>query len=64
VREFFQALAQHAGLTLHVTNLYGDNSHHLAETCFKAVARALRTAFAVDPRAAEAVPSTKGTLTG
>jgi imidazoleglycerol-phosphate dehydratase len=64
VREFFQALAQHAGLTLHVTNLYGDNSHHLAETCFKAVARALSTAFAVDPRAAEAVPSTKGTLTG
>jgi imidazoleglycerol-phosphate dehydratase len=63
VREFFQALAQHAGLTLHVTNLYGDNSHHLAETCFKAVARALRAAFAVDPRAAEAVPSTKGTLT-
>ncbi|HEX2256730.1 MAG TPA: imidazoleglycerol-phosphate dehydratase HisB [Afifellaceae bacterium] len=63
VREFFQALAQHAQLTLHVTNLYGDNSHHVAETCFKAVARALRAAFAVDPRAAEAVPSTKGTLT-
>jgi imidazoleglycerol-phosphate dehydratase len=61
-REFFQALAQHAGLTLHVTNLYGDNSHHVAETCFKAVARALRAAFALDPRAADAVPSTKGTL--
>ena len=64
VREFFQALAQHAGLTLHVTNLNGDNSHHVAETCFKAVARALRAAFAVDPRVADAVPSTKGTLTG
>lgn len=64
VREFFQALAQHAGLTLHVTNLYGDNSHHVAETCFKAVARALRAALAVDPRTADAVPSTKGTLTG
>jgi imidazoleglycerol-phosphate dehydratase len=63
VREFFQALAQHGGLTLHVTNLYGDNSHHVAETCFKAVARALRAAVAIDPRAADAVPSTKGTLT-
>jgi imidazoleglycerol-phosphate dehydratase len=63
VREFFQALAQHAGLTLHVTNLCGDNSHHVAETCFKAVARALRAAFAVDPRVAGDVPSTKGTLT-
>lgn len=63
VREFFQALSQHAGLTLHVVNLYGENSHHVAETCFKAVARALRAAFAIDPRAADAVPSTKGTLT-
>ena len=63
VREFFQALAQHAGLTLHVVNYYGENSHHVAETCFKAVARALRAAFAIDPRAADAVPSTKGTLT-
>jgi imidazoleglycerol-phosphate dehydratase len=63
-REFFHALAQHAGLTLHVANLYGENNHHIAETCFKAVARALRAAFAVDPRNADAVPSTKGTLTG
>ena len=63
-REFFQALAQNAGLTLHVMNLYGENNHHIAETCFKAVARVLRAAFAVDPRAAGAIPSTKGTLTG
>ena len=62
-REFFQALAQNAGLTLHIVNLYGENNHHIAETCFKAVARVLRAAFAVDPRAADAVPSTKGTLT-
>ena len=64
VREFFHALAQHAGITLHIANHYGDNSHHVAETCFKAVARVLRTAFAIDPRAGDAVPSTKGTLTG
>ena len=63
-KEFFQALAQNGGLTLHVANLYGENSHHIAETCFKAVARVLRVAFAVDPRNADAVPSTKGTLTG
>ena len=63
-REFFHALAQHSGITLHIVNLYGENSHHIAETCFKAVARAFRTAFAIDPRNAEAVPSTKGTLTG
>jgi imidazoleglycerol-phosphate dehydratase len=62
-REFFQALAQNAGLTLHVVNLYGENNHHIAETCFKAVARVLRAAFAIDPRAGDAVPSTKGTLT-
>jgi imidazoleglycerol-phosphate dehydratase len=61
-REFFQALAQHAGITLHVMNLYGDNSHHVAETCFKAVARALRTAFSLDPRTLDSIPSTKGTL--
>jgi imidazoleglycerol-phosphate dehydratase len=63
-REFFQALAQNSGITIHIVNLYGENSHHIAETCFKAVARALRTAFAIDARAADAVPSTKGTLTG
>jgi imidazoleglycerol-phosphate dehydratase len=62
-REFFQALAQNAGLTLHIVNLYGENSHHVAETCFKAVARVLRAAFALDPRALDAIPSTKGTLT-
>jgi imidazoleglycerol-phosphate dehydratase len=62
-REFFQALAQNAGLTIHVVNLYGDNAHHVAETCFKAVARALRAAVALDARVADAIPSTKGTLT-
>ena len=63
-REFFHAFAQHAGLTLHVVNLYGENNHHIAETCFKAVARVLRAAIAVDPRNADAIPSTKGILTG
>lgn len=62
VREFFQALAQHAGITLHIQNIYGANNHHIAETCFKAVARALRTATEIDPRQAGRVPSTKGTL--
>lgn len=64
VREFFQALAQHAGITLHVTNLYGANNHHIAETCFKAVARVLRQALERDPRQPDAVPSTKGSLRG
>ncbi len=64
VREFFQALAQHAGITLHITNHYGANSHHIAETCFKAVARVLRAAMEPDPRQPDAVPSTKGTLNG
>ena len=64
VREFFQALAQNAGITLHVTNHYGANNHHIAETCFKAVARALRTALEPDPRQPDAVPSTKGSLKG
>jgi len=64
VREFFQALSQNAGITLHVTNHYGANSHHIAETCFKAVARVLRTAIEADPRQASAIPSTKGTLKG
>ena len=62
VREFFQALAQNAGMTLHVLNHYGANNHHIAETCFKAVARVLRTATEIDPRQAGRVPSTKGTL--
>lgn len=63
VREFFQALAQHAGITLHVENIYGANNHHVAETCFKAVARVLRAAVEIDPRQAGRVPSTKGALT-
>lgn len=61
-REWFQAFAQHSGVTLHVTNLYGDNAHHIAESCFKGLARALRMAISIDPRAGDAVPSTKGTL--
>ena len=61
-REWFQAFAQNAGITLHVLNHYGANNHHIAETCFKAVARALRTATEIDPRQAGRVPSTKGTL--
>jgi len=61
-REFFQAFAQNAGITLHVANLYGENSHHIAETCFKGLARALRAAIAIDPRQAGRVPSTKGSL--
>jgi imidazoleglycerol-phosphate dehydratase len=61
-REWFQAFAQNAGITLHIETLYGANSHHIAETCFKGLARALRTAIAIDPRQAGRVPSTKGTL--
>ncbi len=64
VREFFQAFTQHAGITLHVTNHYGANNHHVAETCFKAVARVLRAALETDPRQAGAIPSTKGSLKG
>jgi imidazoleglycerol-phosphate dehydratase len=63
-REWFQAFAQHARITLHVTNLYGENCHHIAETCFKGLARALRAAIAVDPRQAGRIPSTKGSLAG
>jgi imidazoleglycerol-phosphate dehydratase len=62
VREFFQAFASNAGVTLHVETLYGDNSHHLAESCFKGLARALRAAIALDPAAKGEVPSTKGSL--
>jgi len=61
-REWFQAFAQHAGLTLHVETLYGENSHHIAETCYKALARALRQAIAIDERQSGRVPSTKGQL--
>jgi imidazoleglycerol-phosphate dehydratase len=62
VREFFQAFAMNAGITLHVETLYGDNAHHVSESCFKGLARALRLAFAVDPAAATEIPSTKGSL--
>jgi imidazoleglycerol-phosphate dehydratase len=62
VREFFQAFAMNGGVTLHVETLYGDNSHHIAESCFKGLARALRHAAAVDPREGGRVPSTKGAL--
>ncbi|MCC0805227.1 imidazoleglycerol-phosphate dehydratase HisB [Methylobacterium sp. W2] len=62
VREWFQAFAMNAGITLHVETLYGDNAHHIAESCFKGLARALRTAVAVDPREDGRIPSTKGSL--
>ena len=63
-REWFQAFVQSAGVTLHVENLYGENSHHIVESCFKGLARALRQAIEIDPRQANAVPSTKGVLGG
>ena len=62
VREFFQALATHGGITLHIDMVHGVNSHHIAEAAFKAVARALRQAVETDPRKADAIPSTKGAL--
>ncbi len=62
VREFFQAFAVHAGATLHVETLYGENGHHIAESCFKGLARALGAAIAIDPRRRDSVPSTKGVL--
>jgi len=62
VREWFQAFAINAGVTLHVETLYGDNAHHIAESCFKGLARALRSAVAIDPREEGRVPSTKGSL--
>ncbi|MEM6887991.1 MAG: imidazoleglycerol-phosphate dehydratase HisB [Pseudomonadota bacterium] len=62
VREFFQAFSAHGGITLHVDMLHGLNSHHIAEAAFKAVARALRSALATDPRKSDAIPSTKGAL--
>jgi imidazoleglycerol-phosphate dehydratase len=61
-KEWFQAFAQAAGLTLHVENLYGENNHHIVESCYKGLARALRQAIEVDPRQAGRIPSTKGTL--
>src|SRR5712692_3776204 len=64
VNEWFQAFAMNAGITLHVETLYGVNDHHISESCFKGLARALRTAVAIDARAKDEVPSTKGTLSG
>jgi imidazoleglycerol-phosphate dehydratase len=63
-KEWFQAFAQSAGVTLHVENLYGENNHHIVESCFKGLARALRQAVEIDPRRAGAIPSTKGVLGG
>jgi imidazoleglycerol-phosphate dehydratase len=63
-KEWFHAFAQAAGATLHVETLYGENNHHIVESCFKGLARALREAVAIDPRKADAIPSTKGTLGG
>ena len=62
VREFFQAFAMNAGITLHVETLYGENDHHISESCFKGLARALRMAVSIDQRQSDRVPSTKGTL--
>lgn len=62
VREWFQAFAMNAGITLHVETLYGDNNHHIAESCFKALARSLREAIEIDPRQKDRIPSTKGSL--
>jgi len=61
-KEWFQAFAQAAGITLHVENLYGENNHHIVESCYKGLARSLRDAIAIDPRKSDEVPSTKGVL--
>ncbi len=61
-KEWFKAFAQHAGLTLHIETIYGENNHHIVESCFKGLARALRQAIEIDPRKSDAVPSTKGVL--
>ena len=63
-KEWFQAFAHGAGITLHVENIYGENNHHIVESCFKALARAFRQAIEIDPRKADTIPSTKGTLDG
>ncbi len=64
IKEWFQAFAMNAGITLHVETLYGANDHHISESCFKGLARSLRAAVAIDPRAEDEVPSTKGKLGG
>ena len=61
-KEWFQAFAQAAGITLHVENIYGDNSHHIIESCYKGLAKALQSAFELDPRMKNSIPSTKGTI--
>ena len=63
-KEWFQAFAQSAGATLHVQNLYGENAHHIVESCFKGLARSMRAAIELDTRLGQAIPSTKGTLAG
>jgi imidazoleglycerol-phosphate dehydratase len=64
VREWFQAFAMNAGITLHLENAYGENAHHIAEAGFKALARALRDAVEIDPGQKDRIPSTKGSLSG
>jgi imidazoleglycerol-phosphate dehydratase len=64
VREWFQAFAMNAGITLHLENAYGENAHHIAEASYKALARALRDAIEIDPRQSNRIPSTKGSLSG
>ena len=61
-KEWFQAFSQSAGITLHVENIYGDNSHHIIESCYKGLARSLRQALEIDPRNKKVIPSTKGSL--
>ena len=61
-KEWFQAFSQAAGITLHVENIYGENSHHIIESCFKGLARSLRSALEMDPRNKKSIPSTKGSL--
>ena len=61
-KEWFQAFSQAAGITLHAENIYGDNSHHIIESCYKGLARSLRTALEIDPRNKKTIPSTKGSL--
>ena len=61
-KEWFEAFAQAAGITLHIENIYGDNSHHIIESCYKGLAKALRTAFEIDQRMKDIIPSTKGTI--
>jgi imidazoleglycerol-phosphate dehydratase len=63
-KEWFQAFAQSAGITLHIENIYGENNHHIVESCFKGLARSLRQAIEIDPRKSDAIPSTKGVLGG